>query len=1291
MSRLTRSSCQRVSSLGRRRRLRLETLELRQLLAADLLFFDSFEVSEWNGQWVEDSQNDWFRSTQRATDGSRSAEVDGSANNATLTLANSLDLSGYSSVELTYSWYIESSWDTGEYIAIDVFNGSWQEVDRLRGNVDAENTWHHETIVLDDYLSAGFLLRFRASVSDSSEDGNVDNVRIVGTVATTQAPVAYAGADQTLSDAGGNGDEFVMLSGTGSDSDGTIVSYEWRNGTTVLGTTAHLSTTLATGTHTLTLIVTDDDGASASDTINITINEVLAKPVKVFLLAGQSNMTGTARVENLDPLWNVPQDDVWIWLDHNMDGGQWTTLAPGHGLSTHAPRPDEPEGLDSRNGLGPELSLGSILADAYPDHRVALIKHGDGGRDLASHFNPENIGPPESSEHMWSGLLKKTYDAFAVLDAAGYAYEVEGFFWAMGGGDARNKNSDSSDPNEVLAGEQEALVRSAAYGENLTNFIHAVRDEFSDDSLPFVMSQIQDDLSPELLEIYPGAELVRQGQLDVAASMPWTVAFTTEGITLRDAVHYDAAGQIEFGTRFTNNYFDLLSTSSPPEISISDATATEGSMSWTFAESFESEAQVVPYQTWDVTRSGAGDYYATTEGVGELSGIMRINGQTGAIDPEFVPLGTAGLSRAREITIQGDWIYVASRGTDEILRFDLATGDPDPAGAFVSSGDHGLVTPRGITFDHIGNLLVISKGTNEILKYDADGDFLGVFASGITSILTPNDLTLDAAGNVYVTGDAKVYRYASDGTFLGVFADGESAMTTAIEFGPDGHLYVADGPDGNVLRFDGQTGVLIDVVIGSSFGEKQGMAFDGAGSLYVANHPGNTSSARLLRYASSSAAAFTVSLSAPSEAPITLAYDTSSNSAIAGSDFVATSGTLIFEAGVTSRTIIVPTIDDTQVEETETFFVNLSNPIGGVIGDSQGVATIIDNDLPPTKFYIVNDGSPDRTYEYGESGNAVENYSLDSGNTAPRGAASNLAGDKVWVVDANKKVYVYNDAGGLLGSWTASSLASNATVEGIATNGTDVWIVDARQDRVYRYANAASRLSGSQSATSSFALNSGNRSPKDIVTDGTHLWVVEDSTTDKVFKYTLSGSLVGSWTINAGGGRPTGITLDPSGASQSLWIVDSSSDRVDEYTNSRAKSSGSQSAAVSFALAAGNTNPQGIADPPTPKLAPAASLATPISLESRPATHSRAPVQHLGWNSPATTRAAEERLEKRPDERQSPSTVRVDVVQSGAAKSRERRVTVPIPLEAPPAPIAKRGSTVNYDQALLEVLAESIF
>jgi hypothetical protein len=262
----------------------------------------------------------------------------------------------------------------------------------------------------------------------------------------------------------------------------------------------------------------------------------------------------------------------------------------------------------------------------------------------------------------------------------------------------------------------------------------------------------------------------------------------------------------------------------------------------------------------------------------------------------------------------------------------------------------------------------------------------------------------------------------------------------------------------------------------------------------------------------------------------------------------------------------------------------------------------LDDDVLPTKFYVVNDATQNLTYEYNASGGLVESYNLNTGNTAPRGAASTTAGDKSWVVDANRNVYVYNNSGGLLGSWTAGTLSTKAVVEGIATNGTDVWIVDAYSDKVYKYTGAATRLTGSQNAASSFNLNSGNTSPKDIVTNGVNLWVVNDSTTDKVFKYTVAGSLVNSWTIaTPGATSPTGITIDPANVSN-IWIVDSGSDRVYQYNTAATFANGSSHAAdLSFALAAGNTNPQGIADPPAPGsllVTETPVLAEPVSAEA---------------------------------------------------------------------------------------------
>ncbi len=240
--------------------------------------------------------------------------------------------------------------------------------------------------------------------------------------------------------------------------------------------------------------------------------------------------------------------------------------------------------------------------------------------------------------------------------------------------------------------------------------------------------------------------------------------------------------------------------------------------------------------------------------------------------------------------------------------------------------------------------------------------------------------------------------------------------------------------------------------------------------------------------------------------------------------------------------------------------------------------------LPPvasTKFYVVDDSAKDRTYQYGSNGElTIDSFSMNTGNASPRGAASNAAGTKVWVGDRNRSVYTYSNSGALQGSWSAGSLPFLASVEGVATNGTDVWIVENASDRIYRYTGAASRVSGSQNAASNFKLNSANSNPKGIVTDGTSIWVVNDSTTDKIFKYTVGGSFLGSWTIDSANKSPTGLTIDPTNGSQDIWVVDNGTDKIYQYANSRSRTSGSQVASATYVLAIGNTNPQGIADPP---------------------------------------------------------------------------------------------------------------
>lgn len=256
----------------------------------ELLFEDSFETgsnsNDWNSKWGEDSQNDWFRSTQRASDGARSAEVDGYANNATLTMSSGVDATGFDSVELSFDWLIESGFDSGEYLAVDVWNGSsWIELDRLRGNVDAENTWHSESVTLDASLANDDLkVRFRSRVSRSNEDANVDNVKLIGTNTTPPAPnelpLADAGTGYSSTEGGS-----IFLSAAGStDSDGTIVDYAWDlDGDGQFDDAFGVTTALTTpdsGSIQVALQVTDDQGGM--DVADSTVTVINVAPVAVL-------------------------------------------------------------------------------------------------------------------------------------------------------------------------------------------------------------------------------------------------------------------------------------------------------------------------------------------------------------------------------------------------------------------------------------------------------------------------------------------------------------------------------------------------------------------------------------------------------------------------------------------------------------------------------------------------------------------------------------------------------------------------------------------------------------------------------------------------------------------------------------------------------------------------------------------------------------------------------------------------------------------------------------------------
>jgi hypothetical protein len=103
-----------------------------------------------------------------------------------------------------------------------------------------------------------------------------DNILVEGLFGANQAPVANAGLNQIILDVDDDNIEQVTLDGSGStDSDGTIHNYLWTEGATILynGPNPTVQVGLDVNLHTITLTVTDDDGATDSDIVTIIIHD----------------------------------------------------------------------------------------------------------------------------------------------------------------------------------------------------------------------------------------------------------------------------------------------------------------------------------------------------------------------------------------------------------------------------------------------------------------------------------------------------------------------------------------------------------------------------------------------------------------------------------------------------------------------------------------------------------------------------------------------------------------------------------------------------------------------------------------------------------------------------------------------------------------------------------------------------------------------------------------------------------------------------------------------------------
>ncbi|MCR6642601.1 MAG: PA14 domain-containing protein [Sporocytophaga sp.] len=146
---------------------------------------------------------------------------------------------------------------------------AWTKVSGGTATLANANT---ATISLSGLVAGTYV--FRLTVTDNNGATGSDDVTVVVNPSVNVNPVANAGADRSIILPTNS----VSITGTGTDSDGTIASYAW---TKVSGGTATLSNAntptvsisgLAAGTYVFRLTVTDNKGATGSDDVTVAVN-----------------------------------------------------------------------------------------------------------------------------------------------------------------------------------------------------------------------------------------------------------------------------------------------------------------------------------------------------------------------------------------------------------------------------------------------------------------------------------------------------------------------------------------------------------------------------------------------------------------------------------------------------------------------------------------------------------------------------------------------------------------------------------------------------------------------------------------------------------------------------------------------------------------------------------------------------------------------------------------------------------------------------------------------------------
>jgi alpha-galactosidase len=228
-----------------------------------------------------------------------------------------------------------------------------------------------------------------------------------------------------------------------------------------------------------------------------------SRKVKVFILAGQSNMEGKAKVQLLE--YQIDQPETRDFFKHLKKDGKWV-VRDDVWINFLKRRGNLTVGFGSPGRIGPELEFGNTVGDHF-EEQVLIIKTAWGGKSLGRDFRPPSSGLPneeklreivrqtnernkkrkrpevslddvkETHGHYYRQMMEEINATLRELktrfpEYQEQGYKITGFVWFQGWNDMFNPDFLEN------------------YDKHMANFIRDVRKDLKVPNLPFVIGQM---------------------------------------------------------------------------------------------------------------------------------------------------------------------------------------------------------------------------------------------------------------------------------------------------------------------------------------------------------------------------------------------------------------------------------------------------------------------------------------------------------------------------------------------------------------------------------------------------------------------------------------------------------------------------------------------------------------------------------------------------------------------------------------------------------------------------------